>query len=139
MSVELHTYLANLPTDALQEFTEWCILQATEAGYEFSPDTSKLEKLVGAYYIEELVDQFIRTTRNTIEGGMAAFVAGKQADNHGLKGIAIVVDFVSLYILYLLPKAKKNTLPADERLATASQEQLDKLSEIAKKYGVEGE
>jgi hypothetical protein len=136
--VELHPYLANLPEDVLKEFTEWCVLeQAAEAGYELIPDNAKLKELTGAYYIEELVDQFIKATRNTIEGGLAAVAAGKQADNHGLQGIPIVVDFISLYIKYLVPKGEKNLLTVDEKLVQASQEQLAKLSEIAKKYSVD--
>ncbi|MFQ4143516.1 hypothetical protein [Chlorogloeopsis sp. ULAP02] len=136
--LELHNYFSRLPDEALKEFTDWCIFeQAIAAGYEFTPDHKKLEDLEGAYYIEELVDQFVKATRNTIEGGLAALLAGTQADKNALKGIPIVVDFISLYVKYLVPKGKNNTLPVDEKLAQASQEQLDKLREIAKKYNVE--
>ncbi|MDM9383926.1 hypothetical protein QUB80_24910 [Chlorogloeopsis sp. ULAP01] len=136
--LELHNYFSRLPEEALKEFTDWCIFeQAIAAGYEFTPDAKKLEDLEGAYYIEELVDQFVKATRNTIEGGLAALLAGTQADKNALKGIPIVVDFISLYVKYLAPKGKNNTLPVDEKLAQASQEQLDKLREIAKKYDVE--
>lgn len=136
--VELHPYLTNLPEDVLKEFTDWCVLeQAASAGYELIPDNSKLKDLTGGYYIEELVDQFVKATRNTIEGGLAGIAAGKQADNHGLQGIPIVVDFISLYIKYLVPKGEKNLLTVDEKLVQASQEQFDKLLEIAKKYNVD--
>ena len=110
--------------------------QAAEAGFELITDNSKLVDLEAPYYIEELVDQFIQATRNTIEGGMAALAAGTQADSHGLQGIPIVVDFISLYIKYLVPKGPKNLLTADEKLAQAEQQQFDKLSEIAKKYNI---
>ncbi|MDJ0734491.1 MAG: hypothetical protein QNJ47_10535 [Nostocaceae cyanobacterium] len=134
----LHTHLSNFPPEALKEFTEWCVLeQATAAGYEFTPDNSKLEDLTAPYYMEELVDQFVKATRNSIEGGLAALLAGKQADEHDLKGIPIVVDFVSLYVKYLVPKGPNNTLPTDDKLAQAAQEQFDKLCEIGKKYDVE--
>jgi hypothetical protein len=135
--LELHPYLSRLSDEALKEFTEWCVLeQAAEAGFELITDNSKLLDLEIPYYIEELVDQFIQATRNTIEGGMAALAAGKAADTHGLKGIAIVVDFISLYIKYLVPKGPKNILTVDEKLVQAEQEQFDKLSEIANKYNV---
>lgn len=135
--LELHHYLPRLSDEALKEFTDWCVLeQAKEAGFELIPDKSKLLDLAPPYYIEELVDQFIKATRNTIEGGMAALAAGKQADNHGLEGIPIVVDFISLYVKYLIPKGEKNLLPVDEKLALASQEQFDKLCEIANKYNL---
>jgi hypothetical protein len=135
--LDLHPHLDKLPEDALKEFAEWCILeQAKEAGYEFTPDSIKLKKLSGGYYIEQLIDQFMAATRNTVEGGMAALAAGKQADNHGLKGLPIVVDFISLYVKYILPKSKKSSLSTDEKLDQASQEQFDKLKQIATKYNV---
>jgi hypothetical protein len=135
-NLELHKYLSSLSEEVLKEFTQWCVLeQATTAGYEFIPENPKLEKLQGAYYIEELVDQFMGATRNSIDGGMAALAAGKKADTSELKGIPIVVYFISLYVLYLLPKSKNNILPTEEKLAQGSQEQFDKLQEIAKKYG----
>ncbi|BAZ11452.1 hypothetical protein NIES4071_32780 [Calothrix sp. NIES-4071] len=136
--LELHPYLPRLSDEALKEFTEWCVLeQAAEAGFELITDNSKLLGLETPYYIEELVDQFIQATRNTIEGGMAALAAGKQADAHGLQGIPIVVDFISLYIKYLVPKGPKNLLTADEKLAQAEQEQFDKLGEVAKKHNID--
>lgn len=139
--IALHPHIPKLSIDALKEFTEWCILeQAVEAGYEFTPDNSKLMNLEVNYYIEELVDQFINTTRNSIEGGMAALAAGKQADNHGLVGIPIVVDFISLYIRYLVPKGPINMHPSKENTneiyELACQQQWDKLSEIANKHHV---
>ncbi|AKG23015.1 hypothetical protein [Calothrix sp. 336/3] len=133
--LELHPLLSHLPEDALKEFTEWCIFeQAIAAGFEFTPDNSRLEGLLTPYYIEELVDQFVTATRNSIEGGLAALLAGKKADAHALQGIAIVVDFISLYVLYLVPKGKNNTLTTDEKLVEASQEQYNKLQEISQKY-----
>ncbi|BAZ40401.1 hypothetical protein NIES4101_63620 [Calothrix sp. NIES-4101] len=136
--LELHQYLPRLSEEALKEFTQWCVIdQATEAGFELIVDESRLTNLAPAYYIEELVDQFVKATRNTIAGGMAVLAAGKQADSHALKGIPIVVDFISLYVKYLVPKGEKNMLPADEKLALAGQEQFDKLCEIAKKFGVD--
>jgi hypothetical protein len=136
--LELHSYLPRLSDEALKEFTEWCVLeQAAEAGFELIVDNSKLLDLEAPYYIEELVDQFIQATRSTIEGGMAALAAGKQADNHSLKGIPIVVDFISLYIKYLVPKGPKNLLTVDEKLAEAEQQQVEKLKEIAQKYNID--
>lgn len=136
--LELHPYLSRLSNEALKEFTEWCVLeQAAEAGFELITDNSKLLDLEAPYYIEELVDQFIQATRNTVEGGMAALAAGKEADSHGLQGISIVVDFISLYIKYLVPKGPKNLLTPDEKLAQAEQEQFDKLGEIAKKHNID--
>jgi hypothetical protein len=135
---ELHNYYPRLPEEALKEFTDWCIFQqAIAAGYEFTPDNKKLEDLEAAYYIEELVDQFVKATRNTIEAGLAALLAGTQADKHALKGIAIVVDFISLYVRYLVPKGKKNRLLPEDKLTLAAREQFEQLCEIAKKYNVQ--
>jgi hypothetical protein len=120
--LELHSYLPHLSEETLKEFTEWCVIeQATEAGFELIVDKSKLTNLAPAYYIEELVDQFVQATRNSIAGGMAI----------------LVVDFISLYVKYLAPKGEKNMLPIDEKLAQVAQEQFDKLCEIAQKYGVD--
>ncbi|CDN16360.1 MAG: hypothetical protein HRU34_00145 [Richelia sp.] len=136
--IELHTYFPRFPDEALKEFVEWCVLdQVIEAGYEFTPEPKKLADLEPAYYIEELVDQFVKATRNSIEGGLAIFLAGKEADGNALKGIPIVADFVSLYVKYLIPKGPKNTLSSDDKLAEAVQEQFDKLSEIATKYNIQ--
>jgi hypothetical protein len=136
--LELYPYLPRLSEAALKEFAEWCVIeQATEAGFELIVDESKLANLAPAYFIEELVDQFVQATRNSIAGGMAILAAGKQADTHALTGIAIVVDFISLYVKYLVPKGEKNMLPIDEKLVQTAQEQFDKLCEIAQKYGVD--
>lgn len=133
----LHKHLLHLPDAMLQEFTQWCVLeQATAAGYKFTPDPKKLENLSPEDYIPELISQFVEATRNTIEGGMAVLAAGQQADQHALPGLGVIVDFISLYVLYLVPKGKKNMLPPEEKLTQASQEQFDKLCEIGKKYGV---
>ncbi|MGJ5672374.1 MAG: hypothetical protein ACR9NN_01910 [Nostochopsis sp.] len=135
---ELHNHLAGLPETVLQEFTQWCVLeQATAAGYEFTPDLLKLKNLETVDYIHELVGQFADATRKSIEGSMAIMVAGKQADNHALPGIAAIVDFISLYVKYLVPKGPNNELPTDEKLNLASQEQFEQLCQIAKKYSVE--
>ncbi len=111
--------------------------QATAAGYEFTPDLVKLENLESVDYIQELVGQFADATRKSIEGSMAILVAGKQADTHALPGIAAIVDFISLYVKYLVPKGPKNELPPDEKLDLASKEQFEQLCQIAKKYSVE--
>lgn len=133
----LHKYLPQLPDAALQEFTQWCVLeQAKAAGFKFTHDPKKLENLAPADYIPQLIGQFVEATRNTIEGGMAILVAGQQSDKHALSGLGIAVDFISLYVLYLVPQGKQKTLPTDEKLTQASQEQFDKLCEIGKKYGV---
>jgi hypothetical protein len=136
---ELHTYFPRLSQQALKEFTEWCVLeQATAAGYEFTPDQTKLTgQPTPAHYIEELVDQFVLATRNTIEGGLAIVLAGTQADKNAVPGIGIVVDFISLYVLYLVPKGKNNTAPAEEKLNQASEEQFEQLRKIAKEHNVE--
>ena len=133
----LYKHLPNLPDAALQEFTQWCVLeQATASGYKFDPNPQKLENLSPGDYIQELISQFVEATRNTIEGGMAIVVAGQQADKRALPGLGLVVDFISLYVLYLVPQSKKKTQPPEEKLTQASQEQFEKLSEIGKKYGV---
>lgn len=135
--ITLHKHLLHLPDAVLQEFTQWCVLeQATAAGYKFTPDLKQLENLSPEDYIPVLIGQFVEATRNTIEGGMAVLVAGQQADQHALPGLGVIVDFISLYVLYLVPKGKKNMLPPEEKLTQASQEQFDKLCEIGKKYGV---
>ncbi|KAF3888184.1 MULTISPECIES: hypothetical protein [Nostocales] len=134
----LHKYLLHLNDEALQEFTQWCILeQAIAAGYEFTPDLQKLENLSPQDFIQELISQFLEVTRNSIEGGLAILLAGKQADQHALPGVGTLVEFISLYVLYLVPKGKNNTLPPDEKLAEALKEQLAKLYEIGHKNGVD--
>ncbi|MHC5719073.1 MAG: hypothetical protein ACYTX0_45160, partial [Nostoc sp.] len=64
-------------------------------------------------------------------------IAGKEADKHALSGLAIVADFVSLYVKYLIPKEGSTREQAEELLTKASQHQSEKLTEIAKKHGVE--
>lgn len=136
-NIKLQTYLPSLPDEALKEFVEWCILEhVIEAGYEFTPNAKKLADLDAKYYIEELVDQFVKATRNSIDGGLAILLAGKEADTSTLEGILIIVDFIALYVKYLVPKGSKNTLPPDEKLEETEKEQFNKLSEIAKKYNV---
>jgi hypothetical protein len=90
-----------------------------------------------ADYIPKLVDQFMKVKPDPIKAGLVAAIAGKEADKHGLSGMAVVADFVSLYVKYLIPK--EGTLPEDAQtiLTKASQHQYEKLTEIAKKHGVE--
>ena len=134
----LHKHLPRLPETALQEFTQWCILeQAKEAGYEFTPNESKLENLSPAEYIYQIVDQFLKVKNNPIKDGLAAVFAGKLADNHGLSGTAAMVDFVSLYVKYLFPSEGNDPQQADELIERASQEQFEKLVQIAKGHNVE--
>lgn len=134
----LHNHLSHLPEEALQEFTEWCVLeQAKEVGYKLTPDTKKLEKLPTGDYIHQLVDQFMKVKPDPIRTGLAGAIAGKQADNHALSGTAAIVDFVSLYVKYLVPKEGSDPEQADQLLTQASQQQFEKLSQIAKKYNVE--
>ncbi len=134
----LHNHLSHLPEEALQEFTEWCVLeQAKEAGYKLTPDKTKLNNLLTGDYIHQLVDQFMKVKPDPIRTGLAGAIAGKQADKHALSGTAAIVDFVSLYIRYLIPKEGSDPEQADKILTQASQQQFEKLSEIAKKYDVE--
>ncbi len=134
----LHKHLLHLSDEALQEFTQWCVLeQATAAGYEFTPNRQKLENLSPQDFVQELIGQFLEVTRNSIEGGLALLLAGKQADQNALPGLGTLVDFISLYVLYLVPKGKKTIIPPDEKLAEALKEQLAKLYEIGQKYGVD--
>nr|WP_236116955.1 hypothetical protein [Hassalia byssoidea] len=122
----------------MQEFTEWCVLeQAKEAGYKLTPDRSKLDKLPTGDYIYQLVDQFMKVKPDPIRTGLAGAIAGKQADKHALSGTAAIVDFVSLYIRYLIPKEGSEQEKAEAILTQASQQQFEKLSQIAKKYDVE--
>lgn len=134
----LHQHFSTLPEVALQEFTQWCVLeQAKEAGYEFNPNQSKLENLSPQEYIHQLIDQFLKVKNNPIKDGLAAVFAGKLADNHGLSGTPAMVDFVSLYVKYLFPSEGNDTQQADELLARASQQQFEKLAQIAKEHNVE--
>jgi hypothetical protein len=134
----LHNYLPRVPDAALQEFIEWCVLeQAKAAECNFTPDRSKLDNLPPADYIPKLVDQFMKVKPDPIKAGLVAAIAGKEADKHSLSGLAIVADFVSLYVKYLIPKEGSTKEQAEEILTQASQHQCDKLTEIAKKHGVE--
>ena len=134
----LHKHLSCLPETALQEFTQWCILeQAKEAGYEFTPNESKLENISPAEYIYQIVDQFLKVKNNPIKDGLAAVFAGKLADNHGLSGTAAMVDFISLYVKYLFPSEGHDPQQADELIDRASQEQFEKLVQLAKEHNVE--
>jgi len=133
----LHEYLSHLPEEALQEFTEWCILeQAKEAGYDFIPNQSKLDNLPTGDYINQLVDQFMQVKKNPIKDGLAAVLAGKQVDEHALPSVAAVVDFVSLYVKYLIPQTGKDEAETDAILTQASQQQLEKVAQLAQKYHV---
>lgn len=134
----LHEYLPRVPDAVLQEFTEWCVLeQAKAAEFNFTPDRSKLDNLPPADYVPKLVDQFMKVKPDPIKAGLVAAIAGKEADKHALSGLAIVVDFVSLYVKYLIPKEGSTREQAEELLTKASQHQCEKLTEIAKKHGVE--
>ena len=134
----LHQHFPTLPEIALQEFTQWCVLeQAKEAGYEFTPNQSKLENLSPQEYIHQLIDQFLKVKNNPIKDGLAAVFAGKLADNHGLSGSAAMVDFVSLYVKYLFPSEGNDAQQADELIDRASQQQFEKLAQIAKEHNVE--
>jgi hypothetical protein len=134
----LHQYLPRLPEAALQEFTEWCVLeQAKAAGCNFTPDRSKLENLPPADYLPKLIDQFMKVKPDPIKAGLVAAIAGKEADQHALSGLAVVADFVSLYVKYLIPKEGMTPEDAEAILTKASQHQCDKLTEIAKKHGIE--
>ena len=136
-NLELHQYLSKLPEAALQEFIEWCMLeQSTAARLEFKPDQTTLKNLSPADYSKQLVDQFMKVRPDPIRAGLVAVIAGKQADKHELTGLAAVVDFVSLYVKYLIPKDGSNAEEADTILAKASQHQYEQLVEIAKKHNV---
>ncbi|MDZ8055111.1 MAG: hypothetical protein RMX68_005115 [Aulosira sp. ZfuVER01] len=135
--IALHRYLPRLPETALQEFTEWCVLeQAKTAGFNFTPDTSKLNNLPPQDYIPKLIDQFMKVKPDPIKAGLVAAIAGKEADKHALSGLAALADFVSLYVKYLIPKDGSTPEQADALLLEAGQKQCEKLYEIAKKHGV---
>jgi len=131
----LHEHLPNLPNKVLQEFTQWCVTQqAREAGYEFTPNETKLEELPTEDYIPELVGQFMDTTRKDIRTGLIATFAGKQADNHSLPDLAAMVDFVSLYVKHLFPSEGTDETQAEELINKASEQQFEKLSQIAQEH-----
>ena len=133
----LHEHLPNLPDKVLQEFTQWCVTQqAREAGYEFTPNETKLEELPTADYIPELVGQFMDTTRKDIRTGLVASFAGKQADNHSLPSLPAMVDFVSLYVKHLFPSEGHDETQAEELITKASEQQFEKLSQIAQEHNV---
>lgn len=135
--IALHKYLPRLPEAALQEFIEWCVVeQAKAAECNFTPDKTKLDNLPPAEYIPKLVDQFMKVKPDPIRAGLVAAIAGKEADQHGLSGLAIVADFVALYVKYLIPKDGDTPEQADAVLLQASQQQCEKFTEIASKYGV---
>ncbi|MDY6900580.1 MAG: hypothetical protein SWZ49_21260 [Cyanobacteriota bacterium] len=137
MSKALHEHLPNLPDKVLQEFTQWCVTQqAREAGYEFTPNETKLSELPTADYIPELVGQFMDTTKKDIRTGLVATFAGKQADNHSLPSLAAIVDFVSLYVKHLFPSEGHDETQAEELIAKAHEQQFEKLSQIAQEYNV---
>jgi hypothetical protein len=134
----LYKYLPRLSEEALKEFAEWCILEhAKVAEIEFTPDATKLANLIPNEYIWELIDQFLKVKPDPIRAGLVLPIAGKEADDHGLTGSAIMVDFISLYIKYLIPKDGSTGEFADQLLAEASKAQYDKLMEIAKKHGID--
>ncbi|BAY23767.1 hypothetical protein NIES2100_35590 [Calothrix sp. NIES-2100] len=136
--IALHRYLPRLPETALQEFTEWCVLeQAKTAGFDFTPDTSKLQNLSPQDYIPKLIDQFMKVKPDPIKAGLVAAIAGKEADEHALSGVAALTDFVSLYVKYLIPKDGNTPEQANAALLEAGQTQCEKLIQIAKQHGVE--
>jgi hypothetical protein len=123
--LELYKYLPNLPDAALQEFTEWCVLeQAKAAGLEFKPDQTKLKNLAPGDYLKQLIDQFMKV------------IAGQQSDKHNLSGLAAIVDFVALYVKFSIPKDGTEPEQAEAILAKASQHQYEQLTQIAKKHDV---
>ncbi|MEM7725181.1 MAG: hypothetical protein AAF208_02270 [Cyanobacteria bacterium P01_A01_bin.45] len=137
-NIQIHQYLPNVPEEGLQEFTEWCVTeQAQEVGYEFKPHKGKLVNLAPTEYIQHLIDGFMKVKNNPIKDGMAAVFAGKQADNHALQGTPAIVDFISLYVKYLFPQEGNDPQQADELVAQAEKQQLEKLTQIAQKYNVE--
>jgi hypothetical protein len=135
--IALHKYLPRLPEPALQEFIEWCVLeQAKAAECNFTPEQNKLNNLPPAEYIPKLVDQFMKVKPDPIKAGLVAAIAGKEADQHGLSGLASVADFIALYVKYLIPKDGNTPEQAEMIIALASQQQCEKFTEIASKYGV---
>ena len=135
--IALHKYLHLLPEAALQEFIEWCVLeQGKAAGCNFTPDKSKLNNLPPIEYVPKLIDQFMKVKPDPIKAGLVAAIAGKEADKHGLSGLAVVADFIALYVKYLIPKDGNTPQQAEMILTDASQKQCEKFTEIAKKYDV---
>lgn len=136
-NLELYKYLPQVPEIALKEFIEWCVFeQSKTAGLEFKPDQNKLKNLEITDYVKQLIDQFMKVRPDPIRAGLVAVIAGQQADKHELSGIAAVVDFVALYVKFLIPKDGTNPEEAEGILNKATQHQFEQLTEIAKKYGV---
>ena len=136
-NIELYQYLPKLPETALQEFTEWCLVeQSKAAGFDFKLDQTKLQNLEPADYIQQIIDQFMKVKPDPIRAGLVAVIAGQTSDKHNLPGVAAMVDFVSTYVKLLIPKDGTDPTEAESILTKASQHQYDQLTEIAKKYGV---
>jgi len=136
-NLELHKYLPKLPEEALKEFAEWCVLeQAKSAGIEFTPDPTKLENLIPNEYIWQLIDQFMKSRPDPIKTGLVSAMAGQEADSHGLIGSAVMVDFLALYIKYLIPENGTTPEEAKTLITEAAIQQYEKLSELADKYNV---
>ncbi|UKO99962.1 hypothetical protein [Nostoc sp. UHCC 0870] len=135
--LELHKYFPKLPEEALKEFAEWCILeQAKVVAGEFILDPTKLQNLTPNEYIWQLIDQFMKARPDPIKAGLVSAMAGQEADSHGLVGSAIMVDFVALYIKYLIPENGKSPEEAKALITEAAIQQYEKLSELADKYNV---
>ena len=135
--IALHKYLPLLPEAALQEFIEWCVLEQSKAAdCNFTPDESKLNNLPPTEYIPKLIDQFMKVKPDPIKAGLVAAIAGKEADQHSLSGLAVVADFIALYVKYLIPKEGNTPEQAEMILTDASKKQCEKFTEIANKYGV---
>ena len=84
-NIELYQYLPKLSDAALQEFTEWCVLeQSKAAGLEFTPDQTKLQNLAPTDYLKQLIDQFMKVKPDPIRAGLVAVIAGQQSDKHNL-------------------------------------------------------
>lgn len=136
--LELHKYFAKLPETALQEFTEWCVVeQSKAAGIEFTPDKTKLENLIPNEYIWQIIDQFMKVKPDAIKAGLVSVIAGKEADSHNLIGSAIMVDFIALYVKYLIPENGNTPEQASALIAEAAIAQYEKVSELADKYNVQ--
>ncbi|BCL34544.1 hypothetical protein [Nostoc sp. MS1] len=136
--LELHKYLPKLPEEALQEFTEWCVVeQSRAAGIEFVPDRTKLEKLIPNEYIWQIIDQFMKVKADPIKAGLVSAMAGQEADSHNLIGSAVMVDFVALYVKYLIPENGNTPEEAKKLIVEAGLQQYEKLSELADKYNVQ--
>ena len=136
-NIELYQYLSKTPDAALQEFTEWCVVeQSKAAGFDFKADQTKLQNLEPADYIQQLIDQFMKVKPDPIRAGLVAVIAGQQSDKHNLPRVAAMVDFVSIYVKLLIPKDGTEPTEAEGILNKASQHQYDQLVEIAKKHGV---